>query len=71
MRSMKLIDATYQDKELKWYLDTNSENGVTYIPDFVIKKILNCAAVDAAPISHAHWEEVNWHSHWGDEVFKM
>ena len=28
-------------KDLKWYLDTNEENGVVYIPKFVIEKIVN------------------------------
>lgn len=28
-------------KTLKYYLDTNEENGVVYIPKFVIEKIVN------------------------------
>lgn len=28
-------------KTLKYYLDTNEENGVVYIPKFVIEKIIN------------------------------
>lgn len=28
-------------KDLKYYLDTNEENGVVYIPKFVIEKIVN------------------------------
>lgn len=28
-------------KDLKWYLDTNEENGIVYIPKFVIEKIVN------------------------------
>ena len=28
-------------KNLKWYLDTNEEDGVVYIPKFVIEKIIN------------------------------
>ena len=28
-------------KSLKWYLDTNEENGVVYIPKFVIENIIN------------------------------
>ena len=27
-------------KDLKYYLDTNEENGVVYIPKFVIEKIV-------------------------------
>lgn len=27
-------------KDLKYYLDTNEENGVVYIPKFVIEKII-------------------------------
>jgi hypothetical protein len=30
-------------KDLKYYLDTNEENGVVYIPKFVIEKIVNNA----------------------------
>ena len=33
-----------QDKiraDLKYYLDTNEENGVVYIPKFVIERIIN------------------------------
>ena len=29
-------------KDLKWYLDTNEEDGVVYIPKFVIEKIVYC-----------------------------
>lgn len=28
-------------EDLKYYLDTNEENGVVYIPKFVIEKIVN------------------------------
>ena len=28
-------------KDLKYYLDTNEENGVVYIPRFAIEKIVN------------------------------
>jgi hypothetical protein len=28
-------------KDLKYYLDTNEENGVVYIPKFVIEKMVN------------------------------
>lgn len=28
-------------KDLKYYLDTNEENGVVYIPKFVIEKMIN------------------------------
>lgn len=39
------IDALKLQKEikknLKWYLDTNEENGVVYIPKFIIEKILS------------------------------
>lgn len=28
-------------KDLKYYLDTNEENGVVYIPKFVIERIVN------------------------------
>ena len=28
-------------KDLKYYLDTNEENGVVYIPKFVVEKIVN------------------------------
>lgn len=27
-------------RDLKWYLDTNEENGVVYIPKFIIEKII-------------------------------
>ena len=30
-------------KDLKYYLDVNEENGVVYIPKFVIEKIVNNA----------------------------
>lgn len=30
-------------EDLKYYLDTNKENGVVYIPQFVIEKIINKA----------------------------
>lgn len=41
MSKQKLIDARKTVKTLKWYLETNEENGVVYIPDFAIKKIIN------------------------------
>ena len=28
-------------KDLRWYLDTNEENGVVYIPKLIIEKTLN------------------------------
>jgi hypothetical protein len=28
-------------KDLKYYLDTNEENGVVYVPKFILDKILN------------------------------
>ena len=28
-------------KALMWYLDTNEENGVVYIPKFIVEKMLN------------------------------
>ena len=34
------IEEIIKDK-LKYYLDTNEENGVVYIPKFVIEKIVN------------------------------
>lgn len=44
--AMEAYSKTLQDlheikKDLKYYLDTNEENGVVYIPKFVIEKIVN------------------------------
>lgn len=40
-RYMNAINELYEiKKDLKYYLDTNEENGVVYIPKFVIEKII-------------------------------
>lgn len=40
--SKTLQDLNKIKKDLKYYLDTNEENGVVYIPKFVIEKIVHC-----------------------------
>ena len=47
---MRLIDASYQDRTLKYWLDTNAENGVTWIPSNIIKNILDQPNIDAVPV---------------------
>ena len=37
-RQQKYIDKSVKD--LKWWLDTNTEKGVVYIPEFVIENIV-------------------------------
>ncbi len=46
MSEQRLIDASYQDKNLKWWLETNSENGVVSIPDFVVETCLDQPTID-------------------------
>lgn len=36
---LKELDKIKED--LKYYLDTNEENGVVYIPKFIVEKIVN------------------------------
>ena len=47
-RAMEEYSAVLKERDkikedLKYYLDTNEENGVVYIPKFVIEKIVNNA----------------------------
>ena len=38
---MNSVNELYEiKKDLKYYLDTNEENGVVYIPKFIIEKII-------------------------------
>lgn len=40
-RYMNAVNELYEiKKDLKYYLDTNEENGVVYIPKFIIEKII-------------------------------
>ncbi len=71
MSEQRFIDARETVKTLKWYLETNEENGVVYIPDFAVKKIINLPTIDPETLPivrelraklaecepvHAHWE---------------
>lgn len=46
MSELRLIDATYQDKNLRLWLDTNNENGVVRIPEFVVEKCIGRPTID-------------------------